>query len=581
MKEHSHQFKFESHKEKEMADFRKLLLALVAGALLFTTVASADPYSCRATAVPTLVRSEGLAEMMGDVLLLCSGDVPSGGILANIRLRLTQNITSDMESSPKNEALLVLDEGLTATGLKFYGPGTSAPPYIQNLYQASRISDDEIEWAGVWLAAPSSNPYKIIRLTNVRGNAQGAGSFGTIFATVNIVSPTSVPVDNAVLRVADTRPGMSFAVTSQGYKNCETPSATMALKFTEGFASAFKRKGDAATEDNTPGGAYLTESGFNPGSLLITGTLAANTTVPGQANYGTRLMARFKNVPSGVTLSVPKQVTTSSGMVVQLVDSPDADGGGGTVTTGTGSVNVPSSGLVVYEVVTVPALSYSTQETVTVTVSASYSIPGPLGTATANGNLAPISTVTTSSSSAYEPRFVDTASDSTIMTIGPCRTILLFPYVTNQAGFDTGIAISNTSRDPLGTTNQSGACTLYYYGNTNGSTGPTSQTTPAISAGSHFAMMLSGGGGVFNYNGTMTACSAGNCVAPLFQGYVFAICDFQFAHGYAFISDVGASKLAQGYLALVVPDRGTSAGSRKPEHSSTASGANTGEQLGN
>jgi len=374
---------------------------------------------------------------------------------------------------------------------------------------------------------------------------------------------------------------MSFAVTSQGYKNCETPSATMALKFTEGFASAFKRKGDAATEDNTPGGAYLTESGFNPGSLLITGTLAANTTVPGQANYGTRLMARFKNVPSGVTLSVPKQVTTSSGMVVQLVDSPDADGGGGTVTTGTGSVNVPSSGLVVYEVVTVPALSYSTQETVTVTVSASYSIPGPLGTATANGNLAPISTVTTSSSSAYEPRFVDTASDSTIMTIGPCRTILLFPYVTNQAGFDTGIAISNTSRDPLGTTNQSGACTLYYYGNTNGSTGPTSQTTPAISAGSHFAMMLSGGGGVFNYNGTMTACSAGNCVAPLFQGYVFAICDFQFAHGYAFISDVGASKLAQGYLALVVPDRGTSAGSRKPEHSSTASGANTGEQLGN
>ena len=96
-----------------------------------------------------------------------------------------------------------------------------------------------------------------------------------------------------------------------------------------------------------------------------------------------------------------------------------------------------------------------------------------------------------------------------------------------------------------------------------------------------FAMMLSGGGGVFNYNGTMTACSAGNCVAPLFQGYVFAICDFQFAHGYAFISDVGATKLAQGYLALVVPDRGTSAGSRKPEHSSTASGANTGEQLGN
>ena len=75
-----------------MADFRKLLFALIAGALLFTTVASAQfqqPYSCNATAVPTLARSEGIAEMMGDVLLNCSGSVPTAGILANIRLRPT------------------------------------------------------------------------------------------------------------------------------------------------------------------------------------------------------------------------------------------------------------------------------------------------------------------------------------------------------------------------------------------------------------------------------------------------------------------------------------------------------------
>ena len=45
--------------------------------------------------------------------------------------------------------------------------------------------------------------------------------------------------------------------------------------------------------------------------------------------------------------------------------------------------------------------------------------------------------------------------------------------------------------------------------------------------------------------------------APNFQGYMFAVCNFQFAHGFAFISDVGARNLAMGYLAIVIPDPGT------------------------
>ena len=132
----------------------------------------------------------------------------------------------------------------------------------------------------------------------------------------------------------------------------------------------------------------------------------------------------------------------------------------------------------------------------------------------------------------------------------------------------------------MGTTNQSGACSLYFYGNTSGSTGPTSpQTTPSIVAGGHFVMGLSGGGGVYAYNGGFTACSSGNCVAPLFQGYVIAICNFQFAHGYAFISDFGATKLAQGYLALIIPDRG--AENRAPDNDSLEADHNDGEGLSN
>jgi len=41
---------------------------------------------------------------------------------------------------------------------------------------------------------------------------------------------------------------------------------------------------------------------------------------------------------------------------------------------------------------------------------------------------------------------------------------------------------------------------------------------------------------------------------PGFSGYMIAVCNFQYAHGFAFVSDLGARNLAMGYLALVIPD---------------------------
>jgi hypothetical protein len=44
------------------------------------------------------------------------------------------------------------------------------------------------------------------------------------------------------------------------------------------------------------------------------------------------------------------------------------------------------------------------------------------------------------------------------------KTRLLFPFVTSEAGFDTGIAVINTGKDPLGTAGASGTVTFYYSG---------------------------------------------------------------------------------------------------------------------
>jgi hypothetical protein len=45
-----------------------------------------------------------------------------------------------------------------------------------------------------------------------------------------------------------------------------------------------------------------------------------------------------------------------------------------------------------------------------------------------------------------------------------------------------------------------------------------------------------------------------NSGCPGSQGYIIAVCNFQLAHGFAFVSDIGASHLATSYLALVLPD---------------------------
>jgi hypothetical protein len=109
-------------------------------------------------------------------------------------------------------------------------------------------------------------------------------------------------------------------------------------------------------------------------------------------------------------------------------------------------------------------------------------------------------------------------------------THLLFSYVTNTGGFDTGILIANTSMDPLGTTPESGSCTITFFGTNPGS----AYSTGTIAAGSTFGTLVS-------------------VVSPGFEGYAIADCSFDHAHGLTFVSDLGARNFASGEEALILP----------------------------
>jgi len=105
------------HKEKEMADFRKWIYALAVVALLvgLSSSASAQTGSTTVTcnnggATTPIVRSQGLTELMGDLVLNCTGGPAT---VANqtvppvdITLILSVNITSKLTAGNLyNEAL--------------------------------------------------------------------------------------------------------------------------------------------------------------------------------------------------------------------------------------------------------------------------------------------------------------------------------------------------------------------------------------------------------------------------------------------------------------------------------------------
>ena len=109
---------------------------------------------------------------------------------------------------------------------------------------------------------------------------------------------------------------------------------------------------------------------------------------------------------------------------------------------------------------------------------------------------------------AQVPRFIATSGDPImVLKIGDCTTTLLFPFVTNQHMFDTGMVISNTSEE-------AGSCTITY----SGANAPEPQTSQAVAGGAQWIALASN-------------------IAPGFQGYLTAACGFQGAHGFAFLTD--------------------------------------------
>jgi hypothetical protein len=607
-----------------MADLRKSILLLIVVAAM-TSVASAQinpALQCTANAgVPPIVRAEGVAEQVGDLVLNCTGGnpTPAGQQVprVNFQIFLNTNVTSRLLADPWSEALLLIDEpgapgrpnqlvcGDPANAplvTTFFDFGTCptvstgnpaqtydgtiggvGPPYgaRPNVFQGRQAGDSSLAWLGVPFDPPGTGT-RIVRITNVRANAtqfRGPSPIPlSIQILISVSGATSVPINNPQQTVAFVQDGMSFSLrdingggydrgTDDTFLQCTSANCRgFRLRFAENFATAFKTVG--STNQSVPGSIYNTESmltNFQWPFISGRGPLWQ----AGRATQGTRLMAKFTNVPAGVRLFVTVfPLAYSLGHYAQLVGTDSnganlADFGTSFLTSSASSnfcsspadwpvrevsLDAQRSGQAVWEVTLADPFQIATTldfgVLVKYTAQTSQGLPA-LGTATVNGTFAPLTTNIKASATDPVPRFQDD-NPLNAFTIIRCQTSLLWPYVTNQAGFDTGMVIANTSKDPFGTESQEGPCTIYYYGSTTGGgAAPAPQTTSSIPAGSQAVWTLNSGGQEFNIAAT-----------PGFQGYVIAKCEFQYAHGFAFISDFGASKVAHGYLALVLDGGG-------------------------
>jgi hypothetical protein len=582
--------------------------------------------------VPPILRAEGFTELTGDIVITCTGGVGQAPFTANFQLFLNTNITSRITNSDYTEALLMIDEPGTVRNTSLcVSPAVTSNPSMSNpcslgastefqyqsynVFRGQRAAQGEnaLIWAGIPVVPPGTTPARIFRITNVRANAAGLGASQTLIPTqvvafVSVTPQGSLPIDNPQQTVGYVQAGMLFDVrdcqgggldTTTSLSQCTGVNAGLfnnptrsdvtdtnevrggfGLRFREAFPTAFKRRiatfaVDGAEQANSiPGQVFNSESGFvNP-------ALAAAAPNIGVANSGTRVTARFFNIPAGVRIFVATVNNVSNAPAVEgsnnraVLVSTDPTGTTGfglgdpiplAGTTNLGCVGtfpaaevpiVNGSGAATWEVV---GANQNSADTLVFPAAAAYAsntannLPG-LGQSQIAGNLSPFyaagSAAERASAGLPIPRFIENPNRSNFFRINQCVTNLLFPYVTNWAGFDTGIAIANTSRDPFSDPNtrlQGGTCTINYYGrlaNGNPPTTTSEVTDRAIEAGEHLTFILSGGG---------TYGLRGN---PNFQGYIIAQCGFQYAHGFAFVTDgpIGQARVAEGYLALVMDE---------------------------
>ena len=171
-----------------------------------------QPFQCAAfSAVPPTVRAEGLAELMGDVILDCAGGTGASGS-ANFTIFLNTAVSSNILGGDTTEAILLIDE-----------PSAGSQSLGVNAFQGIRLGSNAITWIGIPVVQPAAGNHRIFRFTNIRADATALSSGNpgipaTVQSLVSVAGSISIPISNPAQIVAFVQSGYSFSATPAYFK---------------------------------------------------------------------------------------------------------------------------------------------------------------------------------------------------------------------------------------------------------------------------------------------------------------------------------------------------------------------------
>lgn len=387
-----------------------------------------QPLLCVATAEPRVVRAEGLAELLDDITLsFTGGGAHIGGGFAqkfNIRLVLNTNITSSRQAGRFTEARLLSDDGLSMAGTLEH--------------------HNVILFANVPVEGPGTKKQNL-RITNLRLSVAALGAPDRAlesgrFPDTNVVAAISI--------TGDWPPALITPTVIMGYPRLALSLRLLGQHEEERPPFRFRdraERNERLTVDPTANDAVISfcvefkeyfQNAFKTGAQEAGTADGLSATV-----HGTRMLLKFFNVPEHVHVFVTTtDVNPSDGahngrrhpVKAVLATGSDANGCGGGLLTGVSPNTATADGLPIMRIAVREGFGFAVWEWVNEArnpqtpmehvrfgvVLGVESGHEPLGALSVSGNLAPLSTVGTSSDTEAVPRFVEVQSPRTVFLFG-------------------------------------------------------------------------------------------------------------------------------------------------------------------
>jgi hypothetical protein len=480
-----------THKSVLKSSLVMLVLFAVAG----SGVAQAQECIARADDATT-ARAEGITEAVGGVELLCrtpegfSFGVPDETTISiELNTQVTNQITSDRIIDSDGSALTYTGVGGTG-GPTLGGVGN----YTGTDKEVLSEDGDEITWKidsddlGFSTGAGDT-----VTIAGIRANASMVGDGGEIAAVVRVNGEVA---HSGSLKLADVKTGLEIKVAEASGVQCASTDTETAM-------------------------------------ITIKEAIMAGISANGEPDANDGLVVDFLNIPEGVTVTVPNMIAlpVANGDVTEemvnitfaLTLVTDRTAG---VTTNEDDdtksdvqLSQRGSGSAIYMVTGMDDTLDG--EWVILPVDFKWTAGNLIDMGEVDVSLHPVSTrgdANFDDENVPTPRFVASNNPMTIISVSPCKTTLVFPFVTAVDGYYTGIAVTNTSA-------QNGACAATFVGDNQ----PTEAMESPVVAERQWVLFAPDG----------------------FQGYLTVDCSFQKGKGFAFISNPDLS-VAHGYLAQEV-----------------------------